>query len=92
MEETSIIEDALDMYYEKLKEKKDIDLEKPQHFTKEQALWIKKYCSIKNREFYNQAIDNFANGIREILKDNAIYNIDCITTLAEQLKDTMEDI
>lgn len=68
-EETSIIEDALDMYYEKLKEDK-----------------IKKYCSIKNREVYNQAIDDFADGIREILKDNAIYNIDCINTLVNQLK------
>lgn len=27
MEETSIIEDALDMYYEKLKENKDIEVE-----------------------------------------------------------------
>lgn len=97
MEETSIIEDALDMYYEKYtisdlvknasKEKtEDIDLEKPQHFTKEQSLWIKKYCSIKNNEFYNQAIDDFADGIREILKDNAIYNMDCINTLVNQLK------
>ena len=96
-EETSIIEDALDMYYEKYtisdlvknasKEKtEDIDLEKPQHFTKEQSLWIKKYCSIKNNEFYNQAIDDFADGIREILKDNAIYNMDCINTLVNQLK------
>lgn len=92
-EETSIIEDALDMYYEKYtisdlvknasKEKtEDIDLEKPQHFTKEQSLWIKKYCSIKNNEFYNQAIDDFADGIREI----AIYNMDCINTLVNQLK------
>jgi len=69
MEETSIIEDALDMYYEKLKEDK-----------------IKKYCSIKNREVYNQAIDDFTDGINEILKDNAIYNMDCINTLVNQLK------
>lgn len=68
-EETSIIEDALDMYYEKLKEDK-----------------IKKYCSIKNREVYNQAIDDFTDGINEILKDNAIYNMDCINTLVNQLK------
>lgn len=69
MEETSIIEDALDMYYEKFKEDK-----------------IKKYCSIKNREVYNQAIDDFTDGINEILKDNAIYNMDCINTLVNQLK------
>ena len=61
-------------------------------------MWIKKYCSIKNREVYNQAIDDFADGISEILKDNVIHNMallgnfnkimNCINTLAEQLKDT----
>ena len=35
---------------------------------------------------YNKAIDEMVNGIREILECNAIYNIDCISTLAEQLK------
>lgn len=33
-----------------------------------------------------KAIDRMVEGIREILKDNAIYNIDCILTLAEELK------
>lgn len=33
-----------------------------------------------------KTIDRMVEGIKEILKDNAIYNIDCIITLAEQLK------
>ena len=102
-DKTELIDDLIyaisDLMKNASKEKtEDIDLEKPQHFTKEQALWIKKYCSIKNREVYNQAIDDFADGISEILKDNVIHNMallgnfnkimNCINTLAEQLKDT----
>jgi len=37
-------------------------------------------------EGYNKAIDEMVDGIREILECNAIYNIDCISTLAEQMK------
>lgn len=35
---------------------------------------------------YNQAIDDFTNGVKEILEDNMIYNMDCIDTLAKQLR------
>lgn len=35
---------------------------------------------------YNQAIDDFANGVKEILEDNMIYNMDCIDTLVKQLR------
>ena len=38
-----------------------MDLEIPQHFTKEQSNWIKKYCIQKNMSFYNKAIDDFVN-------------------------------
>lgn len=38
------------------------------------------------QEIRNEAIDEMVNGIREILECNAIYNIDCISTLAEQLR------
>ena len=38
-----------------------MDLNIPQHFTKEQAEWIKKYCIQKNMSFYNKAIDDFVN-------------------------------
>lgn len=34
----------------------------------------------------NNAIDDFVNGVKEILEDNTIYNMDCIYTLAEQLR------
>lgn len=34
---------------------------------------------------YNQALEDMRKGIKEILEDNAIYNIDCIDTLIEQL-------
>jgi hypothetical protein len=38
------------------------------------------------KEIRANAIDEMVEGIREILEYNAIYNIDGITTLAEQLK------
>lgn len=34
---------------------------------------------------YNQALNDFANEIKEILDNNIIYNMDCINTIAEQL-------
>ena len=42
----------------------DVDkmtLDIPQHFTKKQGEWIKKYCIQRNIEFYNKAIDDFVN-------------------------------
>ena len=41
----------------------EIDLDIPQHFTKEQSEWIKKYCIKRNIEFYNQALDDFINKV-----------------------------
>lgn len=38
---------------------KEMDLDIPQHFTKEQSDWIKAYCIKRNMEFYNKAIDDF---------------------------------
>ena len=38
-----------------------MELDIPQHFTKEQGEWIKKYCIQRNKEFYNKAIDDFVN-------------------------------
>ena len=46
---------------ERLFEVKDMGLDIPQHFTKEQAEWIKKYCIQRNMSFYNKAIDDFVN-------------------------------
>ena len=54
-----------DISWIKLKEKlfdvKNMKLDIPQHFTKEQGEWIKKYCIQRNIEFYNKAIDDFIN-------------------------------
>ncbi len=38
-----------------------------------------------DNEIYNQALEDMQKGIKEILKDNSIYNIDCIDTLVKQL-------
>ena len=51
---------------EELKSYKELDLEIPQHFTKEQSAWIKKYCIEKNKEFYNRAIDDCIKAIKSI--------------------------
>ena len=48
-------------FMERLFEVKDMELDIPQHFTKEQGEWIKKYCIQRNIEFYNKAIDDFVN-------------------------------
>ena len=48
-------------FRERLFRFKDIDLDIPQHFTKQQSEWIKKYCIQRNIEFYNKAIDDFVN-------------------------------
>ena len=39
----------------------NMELDIPQHFTKEQGEWIKKYCIQRNIDFYNKAIDDFVN-------------------------------
>lgn len=46
---------------EELKAINEMDLEIPQHFTKEQSEWIKAYCIRRNKEFYNKAIEDFVN-------------------------------
>ena len=46
-------------WLEELKVIKEMDLSIPQHFTKEQSDWIKKYCINRNKEFYNKALDDF---------------------------------
>lgn len=70
---------------------KEIDLSIPQHFTKEQSDWIKAYCIKRNIEFYNKAIDDFANTLTEnydylpqILSQEAFGGY--IDEYAEQLK------
>ena len=74
------VEKAQDDYFhlkfmERLFDVKAMDLDIPQHFTKEQSEWIKKYCIQRNIEFYNKAIDdfiNFANTCPDIEEDEYI--------------------
>lgn len=49
-----------------------------------ETLPIEEIEQIRN-ESYNQALEDMRKGIKEILEDNAIYNIDCIDTLIKQL-------
>lgn len=62
-------------FRERLFDINNMNLEIPQHFTKEQGEWIKKYCIQRNIEFYNKAIDdfiNFANTCPDIEEDEYI--------------------
>lgn len=64
---------------------KEMDLSIPQHFTKEQSDWIKKYCINRNKEFYNKAIDDAKSVILQTL-DNEIL-VDTLHLRLEQLKE-----
>ena len=74
------VEKAQDDYFrlkfmERLFDVKGMNLDIPQHFTKDQGEWIKKYCIQRNMEFYNKAIDdfiNFANTTPEIEEEDYI--------------------
>lgn len=70
---------------EELKVIKEMDLSIPQHFTKEQSDWIKKYCINRNREFYNKALDDAKSVILQTL-DNEIL-VDTLHLRLEQLKE-----
>ena len=73
---------------------KEMDLDIPQHFTKEQNVWIKAYCIKRNIEFYNKAIDDFANGISEYLGvENAEQQrISYDTLMKYEIADAIEDV
>ena len=74
---------------EELKVIKEMDLSIPQHFTKEQSDWIKKYCINRNREFYNKAIDdfvNFANTMPTVETEDGTIRPMWLEEMAEKLK------
>ena len=79
-------------WLEELKAIKGIDLTIPQHFTKQQSEWIKSYCIQRNKEFYNKALDDFADKIISLCDDGEFMNrfneftATTILELAEQLK------
>ena len=70
---------------EELKVIKEMDLSIPQHFTKEQSDWIKKYCINRNKEFYNKAIDDAKSVILQTL-DNELL-IGTLHLRLEELKE-----
>ena len=87
---------------EELKAIKGMDLDIPQHFTKEQGEWVKAYCIKRNIEFYNKAIADFENLMVSALEydwnttkiyEQIIYNnlYDKCNDIAEQLKENLYD-
>ena len=80
--------EQLSEWLEELKAIKELDLDIPQHFTKEQRKWIKSYCIKRNIEFYNKALDdfvNFANTMPTVEVDGEIRPM-WLEEMAEQLK------
>ena len=75
-------------WLEELKVIKKMDLSIPQHFTKEQSDWIKKYCINRNKEFYNKAIDDCKElTFREVVYCDSLNDRTEFRELAEQLKE-----
>ena len=75
-------------WLEELKSIREIDLSIPQHFTKEQSNWIKAYCIQRNKEFYNKAIDDFA----EKLLSQQIIDKSVVRRVKEQLKAGVDNV
>ena len=75
---------------EELKVIKEMDLSIPQHFTKEQSDWIKKYCINRNKEFYNKALDDFVKFASDMptveMEDGTIRPMR-LEEMAEKLKE-----
>lgn len=78
---------------EELKSYKELDLEIPQHFTKEQSDWIKKYCIEKNKEFYNKTIDDCIKKIMQThihMPNDYANEITCC--VKNEIKDIMNEL
>ena len=76
-------------WLEELKDIKEMDLSIPQHFTKEQSDWIKKYCINRNKEFYNMALDDFvkfASDMPTVEEDDGTIRPMWLEEMAEQIK------
>ena len=74
---------------EELKVIKEMDLSIPQHFTKEQSDWIKKYCINRNKEFCNKALDDFvkfASDMPTVEEDDGTIRPMWLEEMAERLK------
>ena len=77
-------------WLEELKVIKKMDLSIPQHFTKEQSDWIKKYCINRNKEFYNKALDDFvkfASDMPTVETEDGTTRPMWLEEMAERLKE-----
>ena len=75
---------------EELKVIKEMDLSIPQHFTKEQSDWIKKYCINRNKEFYIMALDDFvkfASDMPTVETEDGTIRPMWLEEMAERLKE-----
>lgn len=80
---------------EELKVIKEMDLSIPQHFTKEQSDWIKKYCINRNKEFYNKALDDFvkfASDMPTVEEEDGTIRPMWLEEMAEKLKGKYEEL
>ena len=83
-------EEQIANWLEELKVIKEMDLSIPQHFTKEQSDWIKKYCINRNKEFYNKALDDFvkfASDMPTVETEDGTIRPMWLEEIAEQLKE-----
>ena len=77
-------------WLEELKVIKEMDLSIPQHFTKEQSDWIKKYCINRNKEFYIMALDDFvkfASDMPTVETEDGTIRPMWLEEMAERLKE-----
>lgn len=66
-------------WLEELNAIKELDLDIPQHFTKEQSNWIKAYVILKKKEAKVDAIEEFVNEYKNFVSDEGECNLqeDC---------------
>lgn len=79
---------------EELKAYKELDLEIPQHFTKEQSDWIKAYVILKKKEAKAETIDEYYKEMRDMIEGNEEFIdwqkyeiLQCNYLVKEQLKE-----
>ena len=67
----------------------EIDLDKPMHFTKEQAAWIKKYVILKKHDAIDELVKEFDKSIKYEIRSEYWWTdvIVRMKKIAEQLKE-----
>lgn len=103
-DDTEVIEEHLENYkkcaeyhkkiaewLEELKAMKEMDLDIPQHFTKEQSDWIKAYCIGRNVEFYNKAIHDAIKIVKENYRMEALERLEKIKAGVKKIVQEVEE-